>query len=201
MRAYRLPLVVLAALWPGDGRSQEPVSDPDVLVYVTGVNLVPRPVNLRAQAIASAIFARINVRITWLESMPRPAQGSGNPVVIHVQYVRRAADDCSREALAYSQLLSKAGKEISVLVEQVRMTAAPFHFEQVLGHVLAHEIAHSLASASYHSKTGVMKAVWDRTDFMAMGRAPLDFTNLDVILIRRGLAARVATLPRNPSGL
>jgi hypothetical protein len=58
----------------------------------------------------------------------------------------------------------------------------------VFGHVLAHELGHVLEGVDRHSKTGVMKARWSKSDFDQMGKGPLEFAPEDVELILRGLA-------------
>jgi len=58
--------------------------------------------------------------------------------------------------------------------------------------VLVHEITHILQGVDRHSAQGVMKAQWDDNDYSAMAWKPLPFSPIDVELINRGLATRVA---------
>jgi hypothetical protein len=62
----------------------------------------------------------------------------------------------------------------------------------VLGHVIAHEVTHILQGVLRHSESGVMKARWSNADYQEMTWKPLRFTDEDVVLIHRGLKARVA---------
>lgn len=65
----------------------------------------------------------------------------------------------------------------------------------VLGYVLVHEIAHILQGVARHSESGIMKAQWDKADFVRMRLVPMSFTEEDVDLIHRGLKARAGHTP------
>lgn len=56
--------------------------------------------------------------------------------------------------------------------------------------MFVHEITHMLQGTDRHSETGIMKAHWDKNEYFQMETAPLTFTEEDVRLIHRGLAAR-----------
>jgi hypothetical protein len=47
---------------------------------------------------------------------------------------------------------------------------------KMLGHVMAHEIGHVLLGSTEHSPVGIMKAIWDRTDFQYDPAARMEFT-------------------------
>ncbi len=73
-------------------------------------------------------------------------------------------------------------------VEAISLVRTPV----VLGYVLAHEITHVLQGICRHSDTGIMKAHWVPADFMAMMWHRVNFEEVDVDLIQRGLTARTA---------
>ena len=51
-----------------------------------------------------------------------------------------------------------------------------------------------LEGITRHSKTGIMKALWDREDHFEIALGCLDFAPEDVDLIYHGLDARVSTI-------
>jgi hypothetical protein len=52
-----------------------------------------------------------------------------------------------------------------------------------------------LEGTDRHSQNGIMKAHWDSFDFGKMMARHLEFTAEDVVLIRRGIAARYPARP------
>jgi hypothetical protein len=91
-------------------------------------------------------------------------------------------------AFAYS--LPYGGRHIVVFWDRVLRKVGSSVAPILLAHVLVHEIAHILQGVSRHSKTGIMKATWGPEDYFQMRTKPLEFTDEDVALIHRGLAAR-----------
>ena len=53
--------------------------------------------------------------------------------------------------------------------------------------MLAHEIGHVLQGSARHSEIGIMKANWSEREVMSMATKQLQFTRLDIELIREGL--------------
>lgn len=197
MRAYELALVVLGVALPGATAESpelaELASPVSVRVYVKGAVLVPRAELRAAEATAGTLFTRMNLRITWIEGKPAVADASNadasnSAVVLHVRFQREPRETCSSDALAYAKPFLKGPKTITVLLDRIRRVAGGTCSEQcVLGYILAHEIAHTFERTTDHAATGVMKSAWDRQDNMAMARGLLDFTPVDVELIRVGL--------------
>lgn len=138
----------------------------------------------RAEAIASKIFAKIGVRIEWRELSNCP------PRAIQIQLSEKAPEGQLPSALAYAHPFD--GTRITVFLDRVKDVVAPPTVPYLLGHVIAHEVGHILQGMTRHSETGVMKAHWSREDYHRMTWQPLDFTEQDIALIKRGLQARAA---------
>jgi hypothetical protein len=66
----------------------------------------------------------------------------------------------------------------------------PDLLKQRLAYVLVHEVTHMLEGITRHSKTGIMKAQWDREDRFEIGIGRLEFAPEDVDLIYQGLDVR-----------
>lgn len=188
MRAYELVAAVLGVLSSSAiAKSQEARPPIDVTVCVTGTNLVPRYDNRVARITASRMFARIGVRIAWLDGEPRTADTFTSRVVIQVRFTEETPGEAHPRALAYASPFAERGN-IVVLWDRIRYVADGWELEgPILAHVLAHEIGHVLKGTTGHSQTGVMKASWDRQEYYAMAQKPLEFTSSDVDLIRQGL--------------
>jgi hypothetical protein len=82
------------------------------------------------------------------------------------------------------------GRHIDVFYNRVTLwNAAATRI--LLARVFVHEITHMLQGLVQHSDTGIMKARWDKDDYLHM-ETRLSFTEEDIVLIHRGLAARAA---------
>lgn len=65
----------------------------------------------------------------------------------------------------------------------------------VLAHVMVHKVTHTLRKANSHSAAGIMKANWTDDDYKTMRMKPLPFTDMDIRLIRSGMANLCAKAP------
>jgi Zn-dependent protease with chaperone function len=131
--------------------------------------------------LASAMFARIGVRIDWREPDSCPA-GAG-VIRVRLSHNSSGVRDSGAEALAFAR--PYAGTVVVFLdrIQELNRDGVP----SLLAHVLVHEIAHVLEGIDRHSATGIMKARWDYRDYFEMRRKPLTFAQEDVNLIYDGL--------------
>ena len=139
-----------------------------------------------AESQAAQIFARIGVRIVWGTVGRSPL-----PVDAIVVDLGSATEECPG-ALACAKPFE--GVHVKVFSGRLRQVAPRGAAPALLAHVLVHEITHILEGTKHHSVEGVMKACWDRSDLEQMSRRPLQFTDIDVQLIRMGMALRDAKL-------
>ena len=137
---------------------------------------------LRAQTVASKIFAEIGVKIEWHRQNSCPADA------LLVSISNSTPADLLPGALAYA--LPYEGTHIVVFDDRIQKTVEPGSAPYLLGHVLAHEITHILQGVNRHSESGVMKAHWGSDDFLKMKWKSLSFTEEDVTLIHLSLDAR-----------
>ena len=91
-------------------------------------------------------------------------------------------------ALAYA--LPYEGAHVQLFYDRITEAGDSALLSRLLAHVLVHEITHILQRSSRHSTHGIMKARWDREDYVQMKLMPLPFADEDIDLIRKGLAAR-----------
>ena len=194
--------LVVAAVWMaaacfGAGDQGQQKTGPDVVVYVDNGNLVPPNVMMAAKATASRMFARIGLRVQWTTHPPAPAPDPGTtrctsaqPEVIVIRIAPKRSASAIGEALASALPFARTGTRITIfhgeLQEAVRQR--PGLTPALLAHVLVHEITHVLQRVTGHSSEGVMRAHWTTSDYISMRDKPLEFTAVDVTLIRKGLS-------------
>jgi hypothetical protein len=96
-----------------------------------------------------------------------------------------SASDQAIIALPYAG----GGLRITVFLDRLQpvLARSPNTRGEILGHVIAHELVHLLQGIARHRHRGLMKARWSEDDFQRMGVQPLEFTENDLLLIRRGL--------------
>lgn len=188
MSAIAMGAAVAAGAWTGDAAQPEPRA---VTVCMSRRGYAPV---IRAQAIASQIFAGIGVRVDW-QADPRSCSLSGDSIAITL------SDDTPAGrypgALAYA--VPYQGTRIVVFYDRVLISVTLSQAPTLLGHVLAHEIAHVLQGISRHSASGIMKPKWDPRDYLEMRWNTLGFTEDDVSLIRSGLDDRAFQASRHDS--
>jgi len=90
----------------------------------------------------------------------------------------------------FAYALPYEGRHIVVFWDRIERKVSSTVAPILLAHVLVHEIAHILQGTSRHSKSGIMRAAWSSHDYSEMQKHPLEFTEEDIGLIHRGIAAR-----------
>lgn len=148
---------------------------------------------LRSEIQAAAMFREIGVEVRFRNGAIRANSANtacGAPIVVELD---RTGDGArvSENALAYALPFAASGTAIHVLMDRVADKLNP-NFEEIrLAHVMAHEITHVLEGIDRHSDSGIMKAHWDRKDYVRMQSHPLPFAAIDVELIHAGIAQRL----------
>jgi hypothetical protein len=134
--------------------------------------------------IASAVFAKIGVRIDWRDQDSCPIELGA--VQVRLSYDSPRIGNSQDVAFAWPYQGT-----IVVLVDRVR-NLNRYGVRFVMAYVLVHEITHVLEGIGRHSTTGIMKARWEENDYFEMSRQTLVFAQEDVDLIYDGLKARQA---------
>jgi hypothetical protein len=165
-----------------------------VVVKVFNTAAVDDEVLTSARAIASEIYERAGVAISWetgdrkalrtIERTPMQAAAAGCPAVnridVKLGYIPRGE---RLGALAYARPFFRDGVRVTVATDRVTAyaskTATPVHV--VLGWVLAHEIGHVLKGTDGHSERGLMRAQ------MHSGEESPEFYPPDLAVIRTNL--------------
>ena len=141
-----------------------------------------------AQAITRQMFASIGVGLSW-EGFTDCRREAG-PILVSISM--QTPPDLYPGALAYS--LPFEGVHVRLFFDRLAGAESLCPRPVLLAHVLAHEIGHILQRSDQHAASGVMKRRWDAADFSRMAHHPLPFSDVDVQMIYRGLAARAKRL-------
>jgi hypothetical protein len=167
----------------------------NLTVYLDGASLAPRGDMWMAQAIANKMFASAGVRTIWRSGSPPNAQLE-RECAVAVRFGAQTSVVAQSDVIAFA--LPYETFHISILYSRLSwLDGQPRLRPTFLAHVLVHEITHILQGVSRHSPSGVMKAVWNTTDYPKMTYEPLPFTSDDVVLIQEGLANRTERARRS----
>jgi hypothetical protein len=139
-----------------------------------------------AAAKASSLFLSAGVKLEWHSEISF-CKGNVNAMVVSL--MTSTPKTFHPGALAYA--LPYEGVHIEVFYDRIAQ-ADPELVPSLMANVIVHEITHILQGIDRHSASGVMKAVWDSSDYTLMKRGMLRFTAIDVEMIRDGFAARTA---------
>ena len=141
-----------------------------------------------ARMLASAMFARIDVRTEWHLGEPSGREPRDrNAIVIEIVKGELATDNPG----AFAYAAPYEGTHIKIFYDRISL-CSDWALHVLLAHIMVHEIAHILEGTDSHSQTGIMKAHWDGNDLMQMRGEPLPFAPEDVRLIDLGLKLRAA---------
>jgi hypothetical protein len=187
MKAYWIVGIVMAA-----GLSAY-AQDCVVTVYVRTDVAAPTSMLSLAESKTTAIFRGIGVPMRWRVGEPPakfPSNACGAPLVIQIENSEQV--HASSEALAYAAPFVDSGTCIHVLLDRILRSSSASLAPVALAYVLAHEIGHVLERTDRHSKDGIMKAHWERSDYRLMAYTGLAFTREDIDLIHLGIAQRMS---------
>ena len=136
-----------------------------------------------AQRLASKVFARIHVGVDWRELRFCPVGENALEVTLSYNTPEHQLPGAMAYALPYE------GSHIVLFYDRIRRSH-PDLVKQFLAYVLVHEVTHMLEGITRHSKSGIMKAQWDREDRFEIAIGRLEFAPEDVDLIYCGLDRR-----------
>jgi hypothetical protein len=154
------------------------------------------PILMRAQGVASGMFATAGLQINWRMGRAKESE-PGRPILI--DFTSNTPETFYKGALAYALVFE--GDHIRVFYDRIKDPNRPHETVMLLAHVMVHEIAHLLEGVDGHSEHGIMKAFWTPDDDGQLVYQPLPFDPADVLLIRKGLVNRGRTARGTPAGL
>jgi hypothetical protein len=201
--AYRLGTtsMVLATVWTMAGRVAEAQLAPlPLTVAIHDSAALPPPVLERAKAVATAVYGRIGLSVTWLAgpqgaaALPTAAAACPDSLIplIHLRLLGRSANP--RRPDGDLGFAASGSTVASVLVEPVAYVATrkSLAVGDLLGVTIAHEIGHLLLPPDSHS-TGIMGP---NIDLFLIDHGGPSFDRRQASMIR----ARTAALSRSRQG-
>lgn len=190
--------MVLATWWTMAGRVAEAQLGPlPLTVAIYDYAALPPPVLERAKGVATTIYGRIGVSLTWLAGPQVAAAVPTNTAacpnsptpLIHLRLLRGSAN--RRRPTGDLGFAVSGGTLASVLVERVEYVAKSKSQDvgDLLGVIMAHEIGHLLLPPDSHS-TGIMAP---RIDLFLIDHGGPSFNHPQASMIR----ARIASMSRS----
>jgi hypothetical protein len=118
------------------------------------------------------------------------------PLELSVRFVQLAALPSARGELQLGYSLvdraARAGKLATIYVDRVRWLArqAGVDTAMLVGFAIAHEIGHLLLGTNAHGSSGLMRAVWSRTELRRGDAADWSFAPSEAARMRSSLLRR-----------
>lgn len=125
--------------------------------------------------------------------------GISKPLVVRiVAGDAKTMKNAGREPLGQSYADHNGGTMASIFLAPARQQAAAANvpWVLVLSYAAAHEVGHLLLGDQAHTSRGLMKANWDRSDYIAMSQSHCHFTNGQALI----LASRYGNPTAGPGG-
>ncbi len=187
--------------------AQEPIND---AITIRVFNFAGTPVEemLRAQQEADAIFARSNVRLSWLDctldAERQPADPTCNAVrgasVLNLRLApeRMAPKQGLPKGIFGFSMMSTTGgfsSTTNVYVDRVSEIADGRKYRQpvVLGAIIAHELGHLLLGIGGHSKAGLMSLPWGPKALTAADQGTLGFSKRETKQLVKAVEKRTSS--------
>ena len=156
-----------------------------------------------AKSVASSIFRRIGVEISWLGhsvSSNSPEDSfKGEPVnpklqlrILNRQMTEKLSVNKTMTGLAFQGTAGQPGRVANVFYHRVEDLAKSKTCSkgEILGHAAAHELGHLLLGNLDHPSIGLMKARLEHKDLQSAARGDLRFTEGEAVLIRRAISGQ-----------
>jgi hypothetical protein len=166
------------------GRDLQPrAQDPTLTLNVQNVAKVAVAVVEEAKATLTWIYQAAGIRVHW-----NTAAADFTVIIRSPPHPRAVRDNTF--ALGFAPRTStERGRLAFVLADRIQATSStvgvPYHL--VLGMTMAHEVAHLLLPYNTHSRSGIMRDDWTRSDYQKARLGQLLFTDDQARLMRDAL--------------
>ena len=177
-----------------------------ITVRIYNYGGIPRRDLTQAQKEATRILRQIGVETDWLDcrlSQNDPVKDSGceertGPTdlflrILPWEMAKHYALGPNVFGFSTPTEDGEFGTDAGIFLHRVGELAAmgTCRSSVILGHLAAHEIGHLLLGPQSHSRTGIMRAPWRRTDLKRAARGRLLFTPQQAKRIRADVLARI----------
>ena len=163
-----------------------------VVLHLSNAAAVPVPTLVRAQSEVVRVYRDIGVEIEW---SPSGVLRGDQPQAIHVILIPYETGNLQQrpKAVMGAAIRTPQGTQVAyVFYRRVESEAAQYAVSPafVLACAIAHEVGHLLLPDGFqggHAPAGLMRACWDRDDFVRADRGQLRFGADQALLIRERL--------------
>jgi hypothetical protein len=155
-----------------------------------------------AKRVASSIFRRIGVEISWSDhsfndssfernSNREPSHPKLQLRILNRQMTEKLPVNKTMTGLAFQGTAGQPGRVANVFYHRVEDLAKSKTCSkgEILGHAAAHELGHLLLGNLDHPSIGLMKAKLEHKDLQSAARGDLRFTG-EAALIRRAISGQ-----------
>ena len=168
---------------PADGDS--PPTKPQAQIIVFNLARVPKRDLFRAEAEVTRIFAEADMDVRWADgaldhsaslfmdfsannSSPTGCKVAGHARELRLRLVPRIPRGVATGTLGFSLPCAEFGIDSTIFVDQCEAVAyrTSASFSRVVGYAIGHELGHILLRSGEHSRSGLMRARWDRNDWV-----------------------------------
>jgi hypothetical protein len=186
---YVIPTMILVANAGAGGASQDRLI---VRAIVEDPSAVDWTMLTNAKLVAAGILKQAEVELKWSKGNRQQSCGER---LIAITFSAPTPDSLLPGAMGYALPYSNGSFRITVFLDRLQPLFArtPNSRGRILGHVMAHELTHVLQGVARHADHGLMKKRWSENDIQQMAVKPLEFTAVDLLLIRTGMT-RCSTL-------
>jgi hypothetical protein len=164
----------------------------------------------RAEQEADEIFARANVRLSWLDCTyadGKPADSTCNaisgPAVLNLRLLPAQMEPKQglQEGIFGFSMMSTTGgfsATANVYVDRISAIADGRKYRQpvVMGAVIAHELGHLMLGIGSHSKAGLMSLPWGPDALTAADQGTLSFSKKEARQLEKAAEKRTTTVTR-----
>ena len=162
----------------------------------------------RAQQGTDEIFARSNVRFSWIDCTPnaerQPVDPKCNavrgPSVLNLRLMPRRMEPkqgLPQGIFGFSMMSTSGGfaTTTNVYTDRVETIADGRKFRRpvVLGAIIAHELGHLLLGIGSHSKAGLMSLPWGPKALTAADQGTLGFSKKETKQLEKAVAQRTTS--------
>ena len=163
-----------------------------IVIHLTNVADAPVAVVREAQQLAAEIFLDAGVEVRWVEG---GRQQDGHVDAVRLTLLPREPGALQRDprAVLGAAMPSSTGIGTAWVFYQRVAREADRHgvaVAPILAGAIAHEIGHLLQQGRGHAERGLMRACWNRGDYLRASAGRLRFSVADAAQFGSGIAAR-----------
>ena len=200
----RREIVYVAALGIGlavscQGKGQTQIQEPAIRITVWVENWaeVPSVELTRAQHVAGKIFQQAGLEVNWQTvSAPASSPGPGAGATFVLRVIQSKDAGFPEPALGFRWQRGPDDARAIVFIDRVELFARRSNVRSetaaILGCAMVHELGHLLMGPA-HSREGVMRAEWNKSDAWAAAEGSMSFTVIQAKIMREDLGRRLSS--------